>query len=56
MDESIQEEKRQKFVTVKSVVSFAIASLVCIGYYYAINVGLMKVQGLEFHYLWVSGK
>jgi len=25
------------------------------GYYFMINVGLMKAQGLDFFYLWSSG-
>ncbi|MBI5427927.1 MAG: hypothetical protein HZA02_06565 [Nitrospinae bacterium] len=49
-------EEQKPFVTVKSVSWFIIASMVCIGYYVMIDIGLMKVQGLDFFYLWTSGK
>ena len=48
-------EEQKKFVTGKSIIWFLIA-LVCMGgYYFLINIGLMKVQGLDFFYLWSSG-
>ena len=50
----IQEEER-KFITPKSVIWFIIALTAMGGYYFMINVGLMKVQGLDFFYLWSSG-
>ena len=48
-------EEQRKFITVKSITWFIIALITMSGYYYFINWGLMKVQGLDFHYLWVSG-
>jgi len=58
MDEAqqTQDEEKKKWITGKSLIHFAIAMIVMAGYYYLINVSLMKVQGLEFHYLWVSGE
>jgi len=50
----IQEEER-KFITPKSIIWFIIALIAMAGYYFMINVGLMKVQGLDFFYLWSSG-
>lgn len=32
-----------------------IALVAMAGYYFMINVGLMKAQGLDFFYLWSSG-
>ncbi len=52
-DFSASESK--KFVTPKSIVWFVIALICMSGYYFLINVGLMKVQGLDFFYLWSSG-
>ena len=53
--ETQEEEENKSLFTVKSVIHFMIALTVMLGYYYLINFSLMKVQGLEFHYLWVSG-
>jgi len=51
-----QFDENKKFITPKSVVWFIIA-LTCMGFYYLmIDIGLMKVQGLDFFYLWNSGK
>jgi hypothetical protein len=50
----IQDEQR-KFITPKSIIWFIIALIAMSGYYVMINVGLMKVQGLDFFYLWSSG-
>jgi hypothetical protein len=52
-DFSASEQK--KFITPKSVIWFLIAFACMAGYYFLINVGLMKVQGLDFFYLWSSG-
>jgi hypothetical protein len=52
-DFSAHEQK--KFITPKSIIWFLIAFACMAGYYFLINVGLMKVQGLDFFYLWSSG-
>ena len=52
-DFSAHEQK--KFITPKSVIWFLIAFACMAGYYFLINIGLMKVQGLDFFYLWTSG-
>ena len=52
-DFSAHEQK--KFVTPKSIIWFLIAFACMAGYYFLINIGLMKVQGLDFFYLWSSG-
>ena len=49
-------EEKKKFITAKSIIWFIIASIVMIGYYSLINYGLMKVQGLDYMYLWNSGE
>jgi hypothetical protein len=54
MDDYTADEQR-KFITTKSVIWFIIALVIMGGYYFLINVGLMKVQGLDFFYLWSSG-
>ena len=51
-----QTEQPKKFITGKSIVWFLIASVAMIGYYSLINYGLMKVQGLDYMYLWNSGE
>ncbi|MFP6637221.1 MAG: hypothetical protein VB778_01155 [Nitrospinaceae bacterium] len=48
-------DEQRKFITTKSVIWFIIALVIMGGYYFLINVGLMKVQGLDFFYLWSSG-
>ena len=48
-------DEQKKFVTPKSIIWFIIALVFMGGYYFLINVGLMKVQGLDFFYLWKSG-
>ena len=48
-------EEKKKFVTPKSIIWFLIAMVMMAGYYFLINIGLMKVQGLDFFYLWSSG-
>ena len=53
-DEPIVEENR-KFITPKSIVWFLIASVVMIAYYTVVDYGLMKVQGLDYLYLWNTG-
>ena len=53
--ETQEEEEKKSLFTVKSVIHFLIAMVIMTGYFYLINYSLMKVQGLEFHYLWVSG-
>lgn len=50
----IQEETRP-FVTTKSVIHFTIALVVMFGYFFLVDWALMKVQGLNFFYLWASG-
>lgn len=50
----IQEESRP-FVTTKSVIHFTIALVVMFGYFFLVDWALMKVQGLNFFYLWASG-
>ncbi len=55
MEESGITEEKRPFITVKSVIWFIIASLACMAYFFFINWGLMKVQGLDFFYLWSSG-
>jgi|TARA_B110000914_G_C15471084_1_gene450701 hypothetical protein len=52
-DFSAHEQK--KFITPKSIIWFLIAFACMAGYYFLINIGLMKVQGLDFFYLWSSG-
>ena len=52
-DFSAHEQK--KFITPKSVIWFLIAFACMAGYYFLINIGLMKVQGLDFFYFWSSG-
>jgi hypothetical protein len=52
-DFSAHEQK--KFITPKSIIWFLIAFAFMAGYYFLINIGLMKVQGLDFFYLWSSG-
>ena len=52
-DFSAHEQK--KFITPKSVIWLLIAFACMAGYYFLINIGLMKVQGLDFFYLWSSG-
>ena len=49
------EEQPRKFITPKSIVWFTIASIVMICYYTLIDYGLMKVQGLDYLYLWNIG-
>jgi len=49
----IQDETRP-FVTAKSITHFIIALIVMFGYYFLIDWALMKVQGLNFFYLWAS--
>lgn len=53
-EEQVQEQPK-KFITTKSIIWFIIASIAMIGYYSLINYGLMKVQGLDYMYLWNSG-
>lgn len=53
-DEQITEENR-KFITPKSIVWFLIASVVMVAYYTVVDYGLMKVQGLDYLYLWNTG-
>ena len=47
--------EQKKFITPKSIIWFIIAMIFMAGYYFLINIGLMKVQGLDFFYLWSSG-
>ncbi len=54
MSNQIEEEQR-KFVTPKSIIWFIIAMTVMTGYYLMVNIGLMKVQGMDFFYLWNAG-
>jgi|TARA_B100002003_G_scaffold248166_1_gene281341 hypothetical protein len=48
-------EEQRQFITVKSITWFIIAFIVMGFYYFFINWGLMKVQGLDFFYLWSAG-
>ena len=48
-------EEQKKFITGKSIIWFLIAMVCMAGYYFLINIGLMKVQGLDFYSLWSSG-
>ena len=48
-------DEQKKFITPKSIIWFIIALIAMTGYYFLINIGLMKVQGLDFFYLWSSG-
>lgn len=48
-------EEQKKFITVKSISWFIVAFIAMSCYYFFINWGLMKVQGLHFFYLWTSG-
>ncbi len=50
----IQDETRP-FITAKSITHFIIALIVMFGYYFLIDWALMKVQGLDFFYLWSTG-
>ena len=47
--------EQKKFITGKSITWFLIAFIGVFFYYFFINWGLMKVQGLDFFYLWSSG-
>jgi len=47
--------EQKKFITGKSITWFIIAFIAMFFYYFFINWGLMKVQGLDFFYLWSSG-
>ena len=47
--------EQKKFITGKSITWFIIAFIAVFFYYFFINWGLMKVQGLDFFYLWSSG-
>ncbi|MEE9258128.1 MAG: hypothetical protein V3U37_01190 [Nitrospinaceae bacterium] len=49
------QEEQKKFVTGKSITWFLIALIAMSGYYFFLDWGLMKVQGLDFFYLWSSG-
>ena len=53
MQDTVKEKKR--FVTGKSIIWFTIALACMTCYYIFINWGLMKVQGLDFYYLWNVG-
>ncbi|MFQ5673165.1 MAG: hypothetical protein ACE5G9_08725 [Nitrospinales bacterium] len=53
MEEQVQEKK--KFITPKSVIHFIIALIAMTAYFVFIDWGLMKVQGLDFYYLWNVG-
>jgi hypothetical protein len=48
-------EEQKKFITGKSITWFFIALIAMSFYFFFINWGLMKVQGLDFFYLWSSG-
>ena len=48
-------EEKKNFITGKSIIWFLVAMVCMAGYYFLINIGLMKVQGLDFFYLWSSG-
>ncbi len=48
-------DDQKPFITAKSIIWFIIAMIACSFYYLLINIGLMKVQGLDFFYLWTSG-
>ena len=48
--------EQKKFITPKSIIWFIIAMIIMGGYYFLINIGLMNVQGLDFFYLWSSGR
>ena len=49
------EFEQKKFITGKSITWFIIALIAVSFYYLFINWGLMKVQGLDYFYLWNSG-
>ena len=49
------EIEQKKFVTTKSITWFIIAFIAVCFYYLFINWGLMKVQGLDYFYLWNAG-
>ena len=38
-------DEKKKFITPKSIIWFLIAMVMMAGYYFLINIGLMKVQG-----------
>ena len=48
-------EQEKPMITGKFLMHFVIAAVAMSLYYYTINEALMKVQGLQFRYLWVSG-
>ena len=48
--------EQKKFITPKSIIWFIIAMIIMGGFYFLINIGLMQVQGLDFFYLWSSGR
>ncbi len=49
------DSEQKKFITPKSIIWFIIAMVCMAGYYFLINVGLMKVQALDLFYLWSRG-
>ncbi len=50
------EDEAKKFITGKSIMWFLIAAIAMSFYYLIIDIGLMKVQGLDFFYLWSGGE
>jgi len=50
------EDEAKRFITGKSIMWFIIAAIAMGFYYLIIDIGLMKVQGLDFFYLWSSGE
>jgi len=44
-------EEPKKGITGKAIVWYVIAQAVMFGYFWLIDMGLMKVQGLDFCYL-----
>ena len=49
------EFEQKKFITGKSITWFIIAFIALSFYYLFINWGLMKVQGLDYFYIWNTG-
>jgi len=46
---------KKKFITGKSIAWYIMPYIDMFFYYLFINWGLMKVQGLDFYYLWNTG-
>jgi hypothetical protein len=55
MNQTVTDDKPKQILTAKSITWFLLASIAMVAYYVFIDWGLMKVQGLNFFYLWDAG-